>query len=359
MNRKQIIRTIVFFILVFFVLVFLCSLFKYKISNISRRYQTFKELEDNTVDAVFVGSSGVDRYWIAAKAYDEYGMTVYPLSSEGLPSWLVKNMIVEAVDRQNPKLILIDTRPFTTSEVASTVTLADTRARRVVDMLDFFSLNRLDAIKRSVAEMDKIDEESTKFDLATSYYLSFIRYHNKWSDDTFSFNELKQEKAAYLGFYIWKGSSIKQYKKASDPELTEKREPLDEIAEKYLYELIDYIKEEKLDVLFVDTPYSVKEEGMARRNTLFDIFEENDIPYITYNTADAYEALDLNFKEDFYNSNHVNYYGAEKFTGAFMQYLHDNYDLTDHRDDADCADDWNGIYKKIKKRIKKIVETGE
>lgn len=352
MNKKQVIRTAIFVVAVFALLVFLSHLFEYEVDNISRRYEKFKSLEKDTVDAVYVGSSGVDRYWIGAKAYEEYGMTVYPLSSEGLPSWLVKNLIVEAVNKQNPKLIIIDTRPFTTSEAASTVTLADVRCRRVIDIVDYFSANRLDAIKTSVEEMSKIDTESTKFDLWLSFYFSFIRYHNKWSDESFTFDDLKPAKAGYLGFYMWKGSSVKGYSKAGKPKLTTDRDPLDETAEKYLRELITYINDNNLNVLFVDTPYALERESSARRNTLFDILDENSMKYITYNTSEMYDALDINFKKDFYNSNHVNYYGAEKFTEDFAFYLKQNYEFPDRRSDERCTKDWEGIYAKIKNRIK-------
>lgn len=349
MNKKQVIRTVVFLVLVFFVLVLLSDLFEYKVSNISRRYEKFKQLEDDTVDAVYVGSSGVDRYWIPAKAYDEYGMTVYPLSSEGLPSWLVKNMIVEARDKQNPKLIIIDSRPFTGSELTQVTSLAETRARRVIDMIDFFSPNRLDSINRSLKVFNKLDSSISRF--SPSYYFTFIRYHNMWNDEAFTFDQLTDPVAKYLGFYLWEGSSVKEYSKPKEAVYTDERIPLCDQSMEDLTELIAYIKENNIDALFVDTPYPIDEKGSGRRNSLADILAENGMNYISYNTPEMAEKYPFDPSADFYNSNHVNYYGAEKFTTIFSEYINENYELSDHRNDERCADDWNGVYDLIKKRI--------
>lgn len=350
MNKKQIVRTIVFFILLFGMLIVLCDLFEYKISNISRRYEKFKDLEDDTVDAVFVGSSGVDRYWIAAQAYEDYGMTVYPISSEGANSWLIKNLIVEAVSRQNPKLILIDSRPFTTTDPSENISLAETRARRITDMLPFLSLNRLDAVNRTMKYMHEIDPESSRW--TPSYYFSFIRFHNKWSDETFTFDELNENNAKYLGYYLYEGSSIKKRSKSGTYEFTNERLPLADVNLKALNELLEYIEENNINVLFVDTPYPVKEEGCARRNTFYDILDEHGIGYINYNTPEMLDVHMLDGAADFYNSNHVNYYGATKFTTWFSEYLNENYDFVDHRNDEAVKKDWDGVNDLIKKRIK-------
>ncbi|MCQ2495294.1 MAG: hypothetical protein MJ131_01735 [Lachnospiraceae bacterium] len=351
MNKKQVLRIVVFLLLMFLVLVPLCDLFEYQNSNMSRRYEKYKVLEDDTIDAVFIGTSGVDRYFINSKAYEEYGMTVYPLSTEGEPPWLVLNMVKEAYAHQNPKLVMIDARPFIASNFAKNTNLTDVRARRVIDMLDFFSFNRLDAIKRTLDVMSTLDESIHWY--TPSYYFSFIRYHNKWSDDDFSFDDMTTERAGYMGFYVAKSKSIKQTKiKAS--EYTDETAPLNEISEKYLRELCAYFRDNKINALFVDTPTYTGLEESKRRNTFTQIVEEEGFKFVNYNTPELDAELGLDRTSDFYNSAHVNYYGAEKFTAHFAAYLHENYDLPDHRNDEKCAKDWNGIYAKVKRNIAKF-----
>lgn len=354
MNKKQVLRTVIFFVAVFVILVLLCDLFEYQTSNMSRRYEKYKVLGDDTIDVVMVGTSGVDRYFINSKAYEEYGMTVYPLSTEGEPPWLVKNMLVEACKYQQPKLIVLDIRPFTSTNYSNNITLTDVRCRRVIDMLDFFSLNRLDAINTTQKVMSSLDEDTGRFD--PSYFFSFIRYHNMWSDDEFTFDELKTERAGYMGFYIAKSVSIKQ-KKRKASEYTDAFGELHPLSEQYLYEVLDYIKENNLNVLFIDTPTYVSEEQSAIRNTIEKIVTDAGYNYLSYNSRAMETEYPFVLETDFYNSAHVNYYGAEKFTDYFAAFLNDHYDLPDHRGDKACEPDWKGIYDKVKKRIKTLEES--
>lgn len=351
MNKKQVLRIVAFSVLLFFTLVLLCDLFEYQNSNMSRRYEKYKVLEEDTIDAVFIGTSGVDRYFINSKAYEEYGMTVYPLSTEGEPPWLVLNMVKEAYEHQNPELIIIDARPFIASNFAKNTNLTDVRCRRVIDMLDFFSLNRLDAIRRTIEVMSTLDESVHWY--TPSYYFSFIRYHNKWSDDDFSFDDMTTERAGYMGFYVAKSKSVKQTK-IKESEYTTETAPLNEISEKYLLELCEYFRENNINALFVDTPTYTGLEESKRRNTFTQIVEKEGFKFINYNTPELDEELGLDRTTDFYNSAHVNYYGAEKFTEHFAEYLDENYSFEDHREDERCAADWDGIYTKIKKQIAKF-----
>ena len=55
---------------------------------------------------------------------------------------------------------------------------------------------------------------------------------------------------------------------------------------------------------------------------------------LDFNTPEMYEELGLDFDKDYYNSKHVNFIGAEKYTCYLTSYLKDHYDLPDHRGEA-------------------------
>ncbi|MBO5936208.1 MAG: hypothetical protein J6Q79_01180 [Clostridia bacterium] len=61
MTKNQIIRTVAFLLVVSVLLLTLCDLFEYENSHISERIETYQDLPRNTVDAVMVGTSGIDR----------------------------------------------------------------------------------------------------------------------------------------------------------------------------------------------------------------------------------------------------------------------------------------------------------
>ena len=54
--------------------------------------------------------------------------------------------------------------------------------------------------------------------------------------------------------------------------------------------------------------------------------------------------MNLDYQKDFYNTYHMNVYGAEKYTRFVANYLLENYQLNDHRND-DNKDIWQQMYE--------------
>ena len=355
MTKKEFGRMIAFALIVCLMLLLLCEVFELSdTSYIATRFKTFYGVEEDTLDAVFIGSSGVDRYWISPKAYEEYGMTVFPLASDAMPTWLFTNVIDEIYKDQSPELIIIDVRTY--GQTSTDVGTVDTRARRVLDAMNFFSINRIKIAFKTMDILHQIDEERSAFDL--SFLLNYVKYHTKWADEDFSIKDnISDEKNEYMGFFTRSTLSVKSKKQKATVYNNEVYTELDPIAEESLYELFAYAEEKDIDLLFVDTPRMMDEKAMGCANTLYRILEEEGIPYINYSQTDEkgkFTAVaGLSQKKDFYNKNHVNYYGAEKFTETFSAYLNDHYDFPDHRTDEAVKAQWDGLYKNLKKTIAK------
>ena len=344
MTKKQILRTVAFLLVVSVLLLTLCDLFEYENSHISERIDTYQDLPRNTVDAVMLGTSGMDRYWITPKGYEKFGLTVYPLSTDASPAWMIKIMLKEAVKRQNPKLVIIDMRAFTNSYNEGSKKF-DAASRRVIDGLDFFSFTRFEAISTTLKlRMKTGDEEAERYD--PSYFFSFIKYHSKWEFDNFSFDELDNPRSESLGFYMHSNNSIKRQGEYFESAQTDERGALDPIVEEVFYDLLDYLKKQDYQVLFLDTPHCHSANEAKRMNTICDILTENGFSYLLCDLDSKY-----NRQEDFYNDGHVNYYGAEIFTEWFGEYLKSSYDFPDRRLDKKCDKDWIGVYDYVKDGI--------
>ncbi len=352
MTKKEFGRSIAFVLLVCILLFLLCEVFELDDTTyIPTRFKTFYNLNENTLDAVWIGTSGVDRYWLSSKAYDEYGMTVYPLSSDAMPTWLFTYVIDEIYKTQNPELLIVDLRAFCQT---NTVSSKDARARRLLDAMDTFSINRLKAAFRTMNSIHELEEDGSAFDL--SYLLSYIKYHNMWTEKDFSIvNNTSSKQCEYMGFFMRKSLSMKTKDQSAKVYKTDSYKDLDPYAEESLYELLDYIEEKNINVLFVNTPNHMTGTENARANTICRILDEHDAKYINYcltdENGDFLYTPEIDHVADFYNRNHVNYYGAEKFTDTFAKYLDENYDFADHRSDAAVTEDWNGVYDKIKAQI--------
>ena len=140
--------------------------------------------------------------------------------------------------------------------------------------------------------------------------------------------------------------------------LSEERQPLSDMAEAALNEVLDYcdsLPEDK-EVLFVLSPYSVKKPQMPKFNTAMDMVKERGYTVINFNTPEMYEELDIDWDHDFYNSKHVNYIGAEKYTSWLSEYIKENYDLEDHRGDS-RYESWETAYEAYCDYVKDGIQT--
>ncbi len=356
MTKKQGIGTIAFLVVAVVIIILLSDLFESENTlNRDKRFYSYRHFSEDTIDAVFIGTSGVDRYWMAPKAYEEYGMTVYPLCTDAMPSWLYINVIEEAYAYQNPELILIDVRPFTQSD--EPVEKMEVRARRVLDSMRLFSVNQIKAGFETMKWIHNADETKSRIDI--SYLLPFVKYHSKWKEDDFSFaKNIGGREHEYGGFYMNSKNSIKVKKLKAQKYNSQIKEDLDPIYENELYELLDYIKEKNLNVLFVDTPQYTEELKVARANRIYEILEEEGMDYVHFYSDETEHgfSIDVDVKKDFFDVGHFNYYGAEKFTAAFSKYLNENYDFPDHREDEKVKAEWDGKYEAIKEQIQKYIE---
>lgn len=353
MTKQQITKVVVFCLIVCMMLLFLCDLFEHKsTTNYNRRFYTYRTLEEDTVDAVFLGTSGVDRYWISAKAYEEYGMTVYPLSSDSCPAWLYKEVLEYAFKYQNPELIIIDIRPFCKENTAENM---DIRARRILDAMPMGSKIWLDTSFKTMKTIHRLDETKSEFDL--SLLLSFIRYHSRWVEEGFETSKnLGNRQHNYAGFFMSKGRSVRSIPQSFDKLLEDDQTntKMDQISIEAFYEVIEFAKENNVKILFVDTPQFRTPAEKICTNQVYKLVEESGADWVTFYKEGPEEGftIDFDYDVDFYNDGHVNYYGAEKFTPVFAEYLDKKYNLPDRRNDANAKVYWDGKYDIIKNKIK-------
>ena len=62
--------------------------------------------------------------------------------------------------------------------------------------------------------------------------------------------------------------------------------------------------------------------------------------------------MEINYKTDFYNFGHLNYYGQEKATESIESYLEQHFQLADHRQDPEY-EEWNEQYSTYLKKVKR------
>ena len=356
MTKKEWIRMIAFCLVVCMMLVVLCDLFENeRTKNYDSRLYTYRKYNKNTIDAVFIGTSGVDRYWCGPQAYEEYGMTVYPLSTDGMPAWLYTDMVDYALKYQNPQLVMLDIRAFCQDNEINNwdASAMDVKARRFLDALPWFSPQWFKVAFKTMDIVHAEAESKSKFDI--SILLSYIRFHEKWEDAGFDFfhKNLGNKYHQYCGFYMANASSGVSRPQGGFTYDPEAKQPLDHLSEQAFLEIIQYVQDKGLQLLLVDTPQFADTHEMTRANYIYGLLDEMGVDYVTYYTTQGHSpfSIDLDPETDFYNASHVNFFGAQKFTDVLAAYLDENYDLPDRRQDPAAQEHWDGVYQKIKDTI--------
>lgn len=299
------------------------------------RYNIVGIKEEAPLDMVYVGGSAAFVYWQPLKAWHDYGITSYSYATVGLPAESLKHYINEVLKTQEPELFVVDVRPFQIWNEK-----VDAKIRYSTDSMDY-SLNRFSLVK------DYFDSRTVTEDVdVLSHYLQIIKYHTNYKEVL-----AKEDNWRMINNRInseYKGWTFMQYHCfIEEPEAYETDEcaELPEGCRKILDDLLVYCKKKELKVLFVVCPYSITREEQKIYNTIQKIVEEEGFDFL--NTNFYFDKMNLDFQTDFNDYNHVNCFGAEKYTDFLEKYLMENYRLPDRRGEERYAS-WDNSYAKFK-----------
>ena len=336
---KKVLKSIIFVLIFIFILNKAIKVLWLPKNALSYFYDEPK----NSLDIVYIGASNVHTHFNTTLAYEQYGFTTGLLSTGNQPPTMIKYLLKESQKYQNPKLYIIDITQFSKSFANYT----EGEIRNAVDNMKF-SKNRIDAIDETLMHYDydrnalSTQSKSDKF----AYYFSFLKYHNSWKE--ISESNFLGDKTLFKSFYIEDFTFLRA--PFDDFDWPEERETLTPGMENILIDLIEYIKENNMNVLFV-VPNKAwdkdKEVKSTRINTVMDILKENDFEIINFNDLDDFK---IDLSKELYNVGHLNIYGATKYTLYFSKLLHDNYKLPDHRNDS-SYESWDKEYERLKLRF--------
>ncbi len=150
-----------------------------------------------------------------------------------------------------------------------------------------------------------------------------IKYHGLWNELPDRVNMMQSNFSLDVrGYNVLKGfrTTAKIFKSDTpslNAQLSEETGELDLDPElqQNLFDLLDYSKEQNLNVIFVRAPHFVTEktyDRVKRSNKMASILKERGFSYYAFENNTA--AIGIDDNRDFYNEDHMNVYGAIKFT---------------------------------------------
>lgn len=322
---KKPIKVIVF--LVVFVILFFTAQWCF-INHADPSYQNingFYKQTENSLDAVYIGSSNCFTYWNPAVAWDEYGVAIYSYSANNLLFESAEYIIKDCVK----------TQPYAKFIVNINTLIGDELEMKEIQYTASnmpLSLNRFQLVNHLC------DIGNLSFSERMEYYFPIIRFHGNYSSLMPGNLLFKND-----GF---KGSSTYEPYVRITTDVSSVYGKSDEIGElpEYLVEstnsLLDYCDNNGIEVVFVTVPQARSEE----KNKVFNALNKliSDRGYQTLNLMEKTDEIGIDRTCDFYNIQHTNIHGSIKFTHYITQYMIEKYGFTDKRGDKNYAD-WDGM----------------
>ena len=351
MEKKNILKwvtlTFIFIIVLFLFLkitIYIMKPSSVDLNNIAGFYGE----KEKSLDMVYIGGSAAFVYWEPLRAYEKEGIASYNYAANTIQPELYKMMIKEILERQEPEVILIDARAFQYREKDQPPT--EVAYRNVLTGMPL-SINKIEFIHNNV---NKYLNQDT-----TSYYFDIIKYHR----DTKKQNIHSQIKMAfncyenpYKGFeFIPKVCKLDMVERES-----EIKTPIDKETEKILIDLLEFMNTTNCKYLFIVSPYQEQKEHKENFNYVADIVESYGYNFL--NSNDFYKEMNLDFDKDLYNNNHVNILGADKYTDFLSEYLLENYNLPNRKEDSNykewnkLLEEWNNRVNETKNKINKLIK---
>lgn len=340
LNIKRIAMIIMFLLLLERVFISLTYLFRN--SNYNRMHVVGIK-EEEPLDVVFVGGSATFVYWEPMKAWNDFGICSYNFATDTIQAECIKYGIKEVLKYQQPSLFVIDVRAFQYYDNMG----AENGLRNFSDSLDW-GIDRFRLVNEYL-DNHIIEENQDKLSL----YLDIMKYHSNYAalGNPDNWEMIDNRIDSYNKGFEW----IPAYRYLDAPSdfLTGEMVAIQNEALVILYDLLNFCKSKSINVLFVVCPYQINKEHYGKYNTMESIISSYGFDFINLN--DYYIEMELDFSKDFYNGNHVNCFGAEKYTDFLGKYIVNNYNMPDHRNE-DRYISWHDDFAKFKEEESEIKE---
>lgn len=324
MNKKQVIKAIAFLLIASILLTGVSAIMRAKwVEGNSEDLvvDEFYEVDKDTLELLFVGSSqmtyGVNPYLI----YEEYGVSSYSVSSGNMCPLIQYYWLLDAFKvQENVKTLIFDTSMLFEPE-------GETRYRRALNSMKW-SVNKLKAIWAH--GQDELAEDGMEL-----YLFDFLRYHSRWNeleeiDFTYWSSDYNFFRGTRMTGFVWDPDiPYEQYIIDNDPEDDSEVE-LNQLQFDYFERILDLCEERGINVILIKTP----KESWSKEGTIFveNYAEENGYPFLDFSTDEGFKTLNLNYYGDFKDKDHLNTRGARKLTRYLMDYVMETgVEYTDYR----------------------------
>lgn len=302
-------------------------------------YNQFYKMQENTIDALFFGSSVAANAFIPQEIYNQYQIRTYNLATEQQSVFLSYYWLKEALRFQSPKVVILDTR-----------FLFDIHPETPINTNEGLTRNCLDPMKWSKVKMEAVSE-LCKLDPAhseLSFYLTNIRFHDRWKaiqDHDMLFSDLQHNELKGYAPIKWYGPQeyttfdhSGDYKKRVEPK---------PVMVTYLDKMVQLCKDHDIQLVLLSLPGNKMSDGYD--NTLTDYAKTRSIDYYNLCETSLYQAIGAVLPKESVIE-HGNLWGAMKISQFIGKMLAETYHVTGNVDEQ---------YESTKEYYEQIIQNCE
>ena len=324
-GRKNFLRVVSFFMVVILMLVGLNGFFQPVWAKWNNYYTThgFYEEPENTIEALFVGASIVLSSITPMELYDDYGICAYNIGTEQQPMLASYYWLEEAYRLHGDSLKTV---------------ILDASGLRSGSKEGFYH-KALDSMKFSDVKLRAIHDytDGSIYDMIT-FGIPLAAYHDRWSDlevsdfEKYSYDADIGTRGYYYIENIYADKVGFEETMVFNPVLDKTANEEGLLLEDSLYyfdKMVKFCEEKGLDFVLMKT--ISKKWSSELHNAVAEVADGYGIEFLDFNFDPLYDVYGHIHAFDNRDGNHLNYYGATKFTKWMGNYLVQNFDLTDVR----------------------------
>ena len=290
----------------------------------------FYEEPENSLDAVYLGSSNCYAFWNAPLAWHNHGIRVFPYATPSQPFYATEYLMREIRKTQPNAVFIVNVNSVDADDLDATSIhylvnyMPDSEEKAALtdylaDLLDYSTLDRLE------------------------FRFPWMRLRELWLD--------RVRNGGVPALDGLKGASVYNNYLKGNMDLsgavktTESRSGLPEALERAMHSLLDYCDNEGLRVLFVAVPRAeYTETSLARINAACDIVRARGFDLL--DLTGGFNDVGLDLGRDYYDHLHTNVHGSIKFTEYLSDYLAERYGLADRRGEAG-SEGWDDAWTRF------------
>lgn len=306
----KVLRCVLFLVVVSILLTIVSFVFMRK-SRYIGTMNAFQSLECDTVDVVGVGSSHMYCTLCPAELYRHTGLSSFLLSTQQQPIEISYEYVRQALKRHSCKVVILELFMF-----------VHLPAKTPVD--EGVAHDGLDPIPFGTDKIGTVLDMPRK-DGAENYLIPFIKYHSRWRElkaKDFNFDREMDFWSACRGFVLLtKAVPSKSMKEVRCVDCTPL--PLDPYFVGWIERFNDMVRAHGAELMLLTAPSPMNAEQCGKYSFLHQYANKHGIKYLDLNGE--FNALGIDVNKDFFDTDHLNVFGAEKATRRIGKYLLENF----------------------------------